>query len=373
MQKVTRRSLLRLSAAGGVVALGAPAIIGRALAQSADTAFAGEGMVVVAWSGSYEGLFHDTVVEPFNEKYGTRIEIEGGWDQIVSKITSAPADNPPYDITVADEYTSVTGLAEGVFLEVDRSRFPNLEQVMPWFYETRPEAARKYGVPFSGGRNHLLVRASQEIQPESWSVLWDERLAGKVGLDKGYWWWTLAIPAVMSDLAPGIDEIYDQTTAEAMFAKLEEIKVGRWFADGAEMVRLLKSGEIDCAPVYSTDVLSLQKDYPGEFTIGNPKEGSPTYVDWYLKVRGTRHGDLADLFLDYMLSAEAQQRFLDGSAQFMARKGLVAPAHWEGYPLTNDDFHRQFSLLSMDGWKKIGDNYQWYDDRLKAAIMKTTG
>lgn len=358
---------------GAAAAFGAPAIVGRAKMASAQSAFAGEDMAVVAWSGAYETLFRDTVAEPFNELYGTRVEVLGGWDQIVSKIQAAPEDNPPYDLTVADEYTSLTGLAEGVFLPTDANKVPNLAEVFPWFYETRPETAQGFGAPFSGGGNHLLVRSSTGLKPESWATLWDPAASGRVTLDKGYWWWMLAIAAVMDGRAPGIDEIYDQEMAEAVFARLEEIKVARWSADGAELARLLEAGEADVAPIYSTDVRAFQETYGDEFQIGNPVEGSPTYVDWYFKVRGTRHGDLADLFLDYMLSAEAQQNFLNGSAQFMVRKGLAAPPHWQDYPLTNDDYHRKFNLLSMDGWAKIGDNYQWYDDRLKAAILKSTG
>ena len=76
----------------------------------------------MSWSGNHELSFREAVIEPFNAKYGTKAETVGGWDQMVSQIVAAPADNPPFDITIADEYTTSAGLAENLFLETDRSK-----------------------------------------------------------------------------------------------------------------------------------------------------------------------------------------------------------------------------------------------------------
>ncbi len=115
---ISRRKLLTVGAA----AVAAPAIIGRAMMSEAKAAFEGEGLIVVSWSGNHELSFREAVINPFNEKYGTKAETVGGWDQMVSQIVAAPADNPPFDITIADEYTTASGLAEKLFLETDRSR-----------------------------------------------------------------------------------------------------------------------------------------------------------------------------------------------------------------------------------------------------------
>ena len=132
---LTRRQALQATAS-----LATPALTGRAAAAEADTAFSGEKLIVVSWSGNHELSFRHSVVEPFNEKYGTKVETVGGWDQMVSQIVAAPADNPPFDMTIADEFTTSTGLAEGVFLETDRSKIPGFDAVHPWFDEARGQA-----------------------------------------------------------------------------------------------------------------------------------------------------------------------------------------------------------------------------------------
>ena len=80
-----RRRFLAQAAAG--VAM--PALLGRAMVSSAHAAFEGESLIVVSWSGNHELSFRQAVVEPFNAKYGTKVETVGGWDQMVSQIVAA--------------------------------------------------------------------------------------------------------------------------------------------------------------------------------------------------------------------------------------------------------------------------------------------
>ena len=357
-----------------MVAVAAPAIIGRASISTARAAFAGEGLIAVSWSGNYEQVFRETIIGPFNEKYGTKAETVGGWDQIVSQIKAAPADNPPFDITVAEEYISSAGLAESLYMKTDKSKIPNLDAIYPWFYEVRPDKAKEYGMPFGGGTCMLLLRKKLGIAPDSWGLLWDERLAGKVTSDSAAWWWTLSVPAVMSQVSPGLDEMYDMATAEPLFEQLDKLKVAKWYKDGAEQANLLNQDEADAAMSYSSDAYTFLTQSPDEYVVGVPKEGVSAWADWYFKVRGTKHNDLADLFLNYMLEKETQDRFLSKSMIFMARKDVSVPAHWgTGYPKSNEDYHKMFQIITMDGWDKINANYQAYDDRMKKTIERTAG
>jgi spermidine/putrescine transport system substrate-binding protein len=369
---LTRRTALK-TLAGTAAAIAAPAIIGRALVTSAKAAFQGERLIAVSWSGNYEQVFRETVIDPFNAQYGTKAETIGGWEQIVSQIKAAPEDNPPFDVTVAEEYTSSTGLSENLFLKTDRSKITNLDAVYPWYYETRPERAKEYGVPFGGGTCMLLLRKSLGIEPTTWATLWDERLAGKVTADKAAWWWILSLPALMDKSMPGLDEMYDMSTAEALFAKLDQLKVAKWYSDGAGQANLLNQEDADAAMSFSSDVYTFQQQSPDEYVAAVPVEGGTAWADWYFKVRGTQHNDLADLFSNYLLEKETQDRFLAQSAIFMARKDVTVPAHWNNYPKNNEDFHRMFPIITMDGWDKIMANYQVYDDRMKQTVARTTG
>lgn len=374
---LTRRKLLTSAgktALAGAAVIGAPAIIGRAPVSSAKAAFEGESLIAVSWSGNYEQVFKTEVIEPFNAKYGTKAETVGGWDQMVSQIKAAPADNPPFDISVGEEYVSSSGMAEGVWLEQDRSKIPNLAAIYEWFYDSRPADMAKYGIPFGGGTTMLLLRNKLGITDNSWKVLWDDRLAKRVTLDGTAWWWSLSVPAVMSTVMPGLDEMWDYPNGtEPLFKELEKLKVARWFKDGAEQANLLNQEEADAAMSYSSDALTFLNENPGEYSATVPVEGASAWTDWYFKVRGTKHNDLADLFLNYLLEKETQDRFLAKSLIFVARKDVAVPAHWGSlYPKTNADYQKNFQILTIDGWNKLGVAWNDIDARFKKIVEVTT-
>jgi spermidine/putrescine transport system substrate-binding protein len=177
----------------------------------------------------------------------------------------------------------------------------------------------------------------------------------------------------MSQASPGLDEMYDMSTAEALFAELDKLKVSKWFKDGAEQANILNQEEADAAMSYSSDAYTFLTQSPGEYLAAVPNEGVSAWADWYFKVRGTKHNDLADLFSNYLLEKDTQDRFLAGSLIFMARKDVTVPEHWSGYPKSNEDYHKMFQIITMDGWDKINANYQAYDDRMKQTVAKTSG
>lgn len=365
--RLNRRTLLK-----GTAALAAPAIIGRAGISTAKAAFEGEQLIVVSWSGNHELSFRSAVIEPFNARYNTKAETVGGWDQMVSQIVAAPADNPPFDITIADEYTTSSGLAEKLFVATDRSKMEGFKAVYPWFDDMRGDA-KQFGVPFGGGSLWMLTAKSTGMAPDSWKNFWSEKVRGKTTMDAAAFYWDLCIPALLSDAKPGIDEVF-QTPAEMepLFAELEKLKMAKWYKDGAELANLMLQDEAQVAMMYSADAYGFIKEHGAEFDAAIPKEGTASYTNWFMKVRGTRHSDLSDLFMAYLMEKDTQQRFLDSSTDFMSRTDLVAPAHFPNYPKSNDDMARMFSLFSLKGWDVFGANWEALDTRMKAVITKTT-
>jgi spermidine/putrescine transport system substrate-binding protein len=371
-----RREFLKTMAhasATTAVVLAAPAIIGRAMVSTAKAAFEGEGLIAVSWSGNYELVFRETVIDPFNAKYNTKAETIGGWNEMVSQIKAAPPDNPPFDVTIAEEFITSSGLLENMWLPADKTKIPNLDAVYPWFYETRPESAAKYGIPFGGGTCMLLLRKKLGLDGSTWKTLWHESLANRLTLDGGTWYWPLSIPAVLNTAVPGLDEMYDIQTAEPLFAELEKLKVSKWFKDGAEQANILNQEEADAAVSYSSDAYTFLQGQPDEYTATVPSEGASGWTDWYFKVRGTQHNDLADLFLNYLLEKETQERFLSKSLIYVSRRDITPPAHWgDAYPKNNEDYYKKFQVLTMEGWDKMSAAWDAFDNRAKQMIAKTT-
>ena len=369
--KTSRRRLLQSGFASGL-ALAAPTIIGRASVATAQTSFAGESLITVAWSGNYERIFADQVTGPFNERYGTKVETIGGWDQMVAQIKAAPEDQPPFDLTIADEYTTSVGLAEGVFLETDRGAIPDFGAVLPWFDAARGKAT-PYGVPFGAGTLWMMVAKSSGIGARSWNGLWDKRALGKVTLDEAAFYWDLCLPAILSSAKPGIDEVFGSPESmEPLFAKLDALRIPKWYSTGAELANLMLQDTAQLAMIYSADAFGFMQDFGETHDIAVPDEGTAAYTSWFMKVRGTQHSALSDLFLAYLLEQETQQRFADHSTEAMSRGDIKAPAHWPDYPVGNDAYAARFNLFSLAGWDAFGANWDALAERMKTTITRTT-
>jgi spermidine/putrescine transport system substrate-binding protein len=115
----------------------------------------------------------------------------------------------------------------------------------------------------------------------------------------------------------------------------------------------------------------IQNGGPG-FKTGIPADGTIAYTDWYMKVKGTQHDELADVFLNYLLEKETQDRFLAITLCVLSRNDVTVPPHWPDYPKTNDELVKRVNLISMEGWERLLPNYDALDARFKQAVLKTS-
>lgn len=374
--QLSRRQILGVGAAGlSAAVLPLPAIIGRARAADAKDAFKGEEMTVCAWSGGYLDSFKAAISDPFNAKYGTKVSLVGGWDQMVAQMKAAPPGKPPFDITVSEEYTTLGALAEGLYAKSDRSKFPQLADVQPFFLTARPESARDYGVPL--GLGFALPMLNTDLtakKPLSWATMWDKDLDGKLALDAGAYWWIIAISAIWG-AKKGFNAFYDWKpgmASDPVFEALERLRPAKYYKDGAELSFLMLQEQASFAEIYSADALGLMKNGGPSYQTGIPEDGTVAYGDWYIKVKGTQHDELADMFLGYLLEQETQNRFINVQMSVMSRKDVTVPAFWHNYPKTNEDLVKNARLMTMDGLQRLLPNFDAMGERFQKAVLKTS-
>ena len=163
-----------------------------------------------------------------------------------------------------------------------------------------------------------------------------------------------------------------QITLLSSQLEIEKLKIAKWYKDGAEQANIMLQEEALVAMSYSSDGYTFLQQAPDEFDLTVPAEGVAAWADWYFKIRGTHHPELADLFMNYLLEKETQDRVLANSSIFMARKDVAVPPHWKGYPASNEDYHRMFQVITMEGWAQLLPNWEAIDKRWKEAVLKTS-
>ena len=148
--------------------------------------------------------------------------------------------------------------------------------------------------------------------------------------------------------------------------------MAKWYKDGAELANLMLQDEAQAAMMYSADAYGFIKEHGAEFEAAIPQEGTASYTNWFMKVRGTKHSELADLFMGYLLEKETQQRFLDVATDFMSRSDSWRRPICRTIRSRMTICTRMFSLFSLDGWTIFGANWEALDGRMKQTIARTT-
>jgi spermidine/putrescine transport system substrate-binding protein len=199
-------------------------------------------------------------------------------------------------------------VATGLFRTLDTSKLSNWPDVMPELYNLEGNMAdgEPYMAPVDWGRTSITYRTDLvdlQGQEESWSILWDERYKGRLGViaSAGDAWWCAAIYG-------GVDfsEISTDENSEKVAALLREQRplIRTYTDDMTTLEQALASGELVAAMTWDSSAVTL-KNQGIPVTFANPKEGALTWVCGAIIHKEAPHPDKAHDVVDALLSTEA--------------------------------------------------------------------
>lgn len=317
-----------------------------------DRPFEGQTLIVGTWSGPYAESMNTAIFEPFEELTGVNIEYKLAWDH-TPEILAAPADDPPMDVAIAAGSDFLLGINQELWLPIRYENVPNayevwpnmLEFMGPWTDDGMPV----YGVPFDVGIHVLFYRKDLvDTEPTSWMDLWSEEYRDRIMLEN-YYPYNLYVGAFLSDEMQGAEEIYSPDEGhDALIDALARMVTEQgvmWYGGGAELIAAMEAEEIIVSNYWNGSALLTVLDYPDKYNMVFPEEGSAAYLDYFAVVRGTEKQDLAELFIDFALDIETQNRFAEVHNQVVANKNITIPTSMEGfYPYTTEEWDRVLFL-----------------------------
>lgn len=320
-------------------------------AGGGDRPFEGHTLRVAAWSGPYARSIREYFVPRFEEATGATVEILDEWTEQVDKILAAPADQPPFDLSIGEGYLMCYGLQNDVWLEVDYSKIPRADEVYPWYREADEIDCEDdaYGVPFGYGYSVLGFRESDlGFRPTSWADLWRPQAQGKIALDQAFFNYGLAPAAQIQGIDPAA--LAAGPEMDAVMAKTAELDVTLWYTAEAQVVNAFQTGDVAIAQMYIEGAQQLAEEDPGfDFII--PEEGSMGWIDYYMIVRGTKEIDLAHAFIDHLLDPDLQSRFAEDHLYWMANQDAAIPERRaELFPKTNEELAERAHMFDYDVW-----------------------
>ena len=288
------------------------------------------------WSGTYAETFRNTVKPAYEDQTGNTLEVVGNWSGILSKVRSAPADDPPYDLTIGGPRVHHRGARDDLWQPVRYDRFSNDDAIKPRLMEY---PAAEAAVPINYGLEVYVFDESRvDSVPETWAGVDDG--VSNVALSGFNFSHPLMMAAIVMDDEPLIGEIYDPSYHDRLFGFLEGIDLVNFYSGSQDMWTSMRQGVTDVAQYYLA--YSLQKDQStDDLDIGvHVPETTVGYVDYYQVVRGADR-ELAEGFLDFLLETEIQSAFAEQFSVGMANENASYPERSRDLlPTTNEQLQQ---------------------------------
>jgi spermidine/putrescine-binding protein len=264
----------------------------------------------------WEGYADPSYVHAFEESHNCKISASymGSSDELVAKLRGGSASN--YDVISPSSDVASMIAASGLAAPLDLSKLPTYPQLserlrsMPLVRVN----GNVYGVPFTWGPNPLLYDTTYLLKaPDSWSVLWDPKLKGKISA------WDELSTIYMAAQVLGYDKpdpnhLYNLTDEELekVKTKLLELKpnIRKFWSTGGELTNLFENHEVVAAMGWPLMTSQLRKaGFPIAETI--PKENTTGWIDHLMITSASDHKELATEFLEYMIEPKTQNMVTD--------------------------------------------------------------
>jgi putative spermidine/putrescine transport system substrate-binding protein/spermidine/putrescine transport system substrate-binding protein len=264
----------------------------------------------------WEGYADPSFVKAFEEQNHCKVSASymGSSDELTTKLRGGAAAN--YDVISPSSDVATMIAAAGLAAPLDLGNLPTYSQLSPQLTSlalVRVKGA-VYGVPFMWGPDPLIYDTTAFPKaPESWSVMWDPKVKGKISV------WDDLSTVYMAAQVLGYDKpdpshLYNLTDEEldAVKKKLIELKpnIRKMWSTGGELTNLFQNHEVVIAMGWPLMTNQLRKiNFPVGETI--PKENTTGWIDHLMITAGSENKELAYKFLEFMIQAENQKRVTD--------------------------------------------------------------
>jgi spermidine/putrescine-binding protein len=264
----------------------------------------------------WEGYADASYVKAFEEQNHCKVSASymGSSDELVAKLRGGTSGN--YDVISPSSDVATMIATAGLAAPLDLGKLPSYSQLSPQLTSLSLVRVKGDvdGVPFMWGPDPMIYDTTSFSQPpDSWNVMWDPKLKGKISV------WDDLSTVYMAAQVLGYDKpdpghLYDLTDPEldAVKKKLVELKpnIRKMWSTGGELTNLFQNHEVVIAMGWPLMTNQLRKsNFPVGETI--PRENTTGWIDHLMITAGSENKDLAYKFLEFMIQPQTQKRVTD--------------------------------------------------------------
>lgn len=245
----------------------------------------------------FEKWFQETYGQPITVNYTTFASNEDMYSKIASGAVS-------YDVIIPSDYMIARMAKEGMLQPLNFDNIPNYQYIDEEFKGLYYDPENLYTVPYTYGIVGIIYDANviDEADIGDWDLLWNEKYAGKLLQFNnprdafGTAMYKLGLDINSSDPAVwnrAYDELINQRPL--LYGLVMD-----------EIFNLLEAGEAAAGAYYAGDYFTMQeaqaKDVDLQFYY---PERTNFYVDAMCIPTCAQHKELAEIFINYMMSEDA--------------------------------------------------------------------
>src|ERR1700722_181092 len=315
----------------------------------------------------WEGYADPSYVKAFEEANRCNVSASymGSSDELVAKLRGGSSGN--YDIISPSSDVATMIATSGLAAPLDLGKLPTYGQLSPQL-TSLPLVRGKgevYGVPFTWGPDPIIYDTTALPQsPDTWNVMWDPKLKGKVSV-----WDDLSTVYMAAQLLgydrPDPSHLYNLSDDElnAVKKKLVELKpnIRKMWSTGGELTNLFQNHEVIIAMGWPLMTNQLRKsNFPVGETI--PKENTTGWIDHLMITAGSENKDLAYKFLEFMIQAQTQKKVTDVTGYTPANPRaaqFMTPEEQKNLPLDDVDNYQKRLYFWQNVQRRAKYNEIW--------------
>ena len=244
--------------------------------------------------------FEEWYLEEYGHPVKVNYETYASNEDMYAKLKSGAVS---YDLVIPSDYMIARMAAEDMLVPLNYANIPNYQYISESFRGLYYDPDDTYTVPYTYGVVGIIYDANQVDEEDlgSWDLLWNEKYTGKIlQFNNSRDAFATAIYRAGNDVNSTDHTVWDD--ALQMLAEQHPL-VKSYVMD--EIYNMMESGEAAIASYYAgdyftmidaqSDNVDLQFYYP---------EPTNFFVDAMCIPKGCQHQELAEIFINYMLSEE---------------------------------------------------------------------
>ena len=314
--------------------------------------FGGAELVVATWGWAEAGLME--LAADFEETYNCTIVVDptsGNGDRL-NKLM-AERNDPTADVVMLTKSFAETGAQEGLFEPIDTSVVTSLDHLYDFALD-----ANGYGPCYSLCRYGIMYNADALEQlglepPTSYQDLFDDKYAGMVALPDMT---STAGPYMLVAMAEAMGGSQEDVTPAMTLMQEKKDNINIWYTASSDVVNAFTTGEANIT-------VFMDINMPGLTETGlnmvwtDAEEGSFAAPATINVVKGCQNPELAQLFVEYMISDETQSRVAETMNEAPVNKNATMPDELKSYLAFGEDamnalkqFDETYITTAKDAW-----------------------